>query len=47
MRKKLMAKLRAEARAILAAYTPDGDFEETVMRLASVGYRMEAAKLAA
>lgn len=36
-------QLREEVRAIVAAYDPAEDFELTVMKLASVGYRLEEA----
>ena len=45
--KKMMNQLRAEARAVLAAYTPDGDFNETIDKLAAIGYRMEGLGKAA
>jgi len=35
-----MKKLRAEARKLVASYTPDCDFDDLVSKLAGVGYRM-------
>ena len=36
-----MNKLRNEVRAIIENYNPKADFEETLLKLASVGYKME------
>ena len=36
-------KLREEARAIVAAYNPEEDFELITMQLADIGFRLEAA----
>ena len=38
--KETMKKLRAEARKLVAAYTPGCDFDALVIKLAGVGYRM-------
>ena len=35
-----MKKHRAEARKLVASYTPDCDFDALVTKLAGVGYRM-------
>ena len=36
-----MNKLKNEVRAIIENYNPKADFEETLLKLASVGYKME------
>ena len=38
-----MNKLKNEARAIIENYDPKADFEETILKLASIGYKMEEA----
>ena len=46
MDKNAMKELRAEAREIVAGYDPDcGEeaYENTVLKLASIGFRMAAA----
>lgn len=40
-----MKKLRAEARKLVATYTPDCDFDDLVSKLAGVGYRMMDAAM--
>ncbi len=36
-------KLKAEARAVIAAYKKGDDFEAVVNRLAAIGYKLEDA----
>ena len=36
-----MNELKHEVREIIDNYDPDADFEDTILNLASVGYRME------
>lgn len=46
MDKKTTKELRAEARALVAGYSPACDeetYEDTVLKLAAVGYRMVEA----
>jgi hypothetical protein len=38
--KKEMEMLKREVRAVIAAYDPKADFDETVFKLAAIGYRM-------
>lgn len=38
-----MNELKREVRDIIDNYDPDADFEDTILKLASVGYRMEEA----
>ena len=38
--KKEMELLKREVRAVIAAYDPKADFDETVFRLAAIGYCM-------
>ena len=40
-----MNKLKNEARAIIENYDPKADFEETILKLASIGYKMEEAMM--
>lgn len=40
-----MNKLKDEARAIIENYNPEADFEETILKLASIGYKMEEAMM--
>ena len=40
-----MNKLKNEARAIIENYDPKADFEETILKLASIGYKMEEAMI--
>ena len=40
-----MNKLKDEARAIIENYNPEVDFEETILKLASIGYKMEEAMM--
>ena len=40
-----MNKLKNEARAIIENYDPKSDFEETILKLASIGYKMEEAMM--
>ena len=40
-----MNKLKNEARAIIENYNPKADFEETILKLASIGYKMEEAMM--
>ena len=40
-----MNKLKNEARAIIENYDPKADFEETIRKLASIGYKMEEAMM--
>jgi len=40
-----MKKLRAEARKLVATCAPDSDFDDLVIKLAGVGYRMMGAAL--
>lgn len=35
--------LRQEARTVLANWKPDDDLEDTILKLASIGYRMAEA----
>ncbi len=36
-------KLKREARAVIAAFDPNADFEETVLKLAAIGFGIESA----
>ncbi|MGN0852376.1 MAG: hypothetical protein ACI4Q3_03260 [Kiritimatiellia bacterium] len=36
-----MNKLKNEVRAIIENYDPKANFEETLLKLASIGYKME------
>ena len=40
-----MNKLKNKARAIIENYDPKADFEETILKLASIGYKMEEAMM--
>ena len=40
-----MNKLKDEARAIIENYNPEADFEATILKFASIGYKMEEAMM--
>ena len=40
-----MNKLKNKARAIIENYDPKADFEETILKLASIGYKTEEATM--
>lgn len=44
-KEKDMNKLKDEARAIIENYNPEADFEATILKLASIGYKMEEAMM--
>ena len=40
-----MNELKREVREIIDSYDPNVDFEETILKLASIGYKMEEAMM--
>ena len=40
-----MNELKQEVNAIIDNYDPDADFEDTILKLASIGYKMEEAMM--
>lgn len=40
-----MNELKREVNAIIDNYDPDADFEDTILKLASIGYKMEEAMM--